>query len=80
MLQSYSTYIIIKKGENKHLKVYQPGEAFGELALMYNARRAASIIAKTNCILWSLDRETFNYIVKDSAVKKIEKYILKENL
>merc|ERR1719171_1775264 len=26
------------------------------------------------CILWQLDRETFNHIVKDAAVKKREKY------
>ena len=32
-----------KDGENKHLKVYYPGESFGELALLYNAPRAASI-------------------------------------
>jgi len=56
--------------DEKHLKVYQPGESFGELALLYNAPRAASIRAKTDCILWQLDRETFNAIVKDSAIKK----------
>ncbi|CAK58539.1 unnamed protein product (macronuclear) [Paramecium tetraurelia] len=32
-----------KDGENKFLKVYYPGESFGELALLYNAPRAASI-------------------------------------
>jgi cAMP-dependent protein kinase regulator len=52
----------------KHLKIYYPGEAFGELALLYNAPRAATIIAKEECILWALDRETFNHIVKDAAV------------
>jgi len=67
------------------LKEYQPGEAFGELALLYNAPRAATIIAKTNCILYSLDRATFSNIVKDAAMyllyylifnisKKREKY------
>lgn len=61
----------------KHLKVYQPGEAFGELALLYNAPRAATITAKTNCILFALDRDCFNHIVKDAAAKKREKY---ENL
>jgi cAMP-dependent protein kinase regulator len=60
--------------EDKFLKEYQPGEAFGELALLYNAPRAATCICKTNCILWVLDRECFNHIVKDSAQKKREKY------
>ncbi len=56
------------------MKVYQPGEAFGELALLYNAPRAATIIAKNNCILFALERECFNHIVKESAMKKREKY------
>lgn len=41
---------------------------------MYNAPRAASIIAKTDGVLWTLDRETFNNIVKASAINKREKY------
>ena len=61
-------------GEEKYLKTYVPGESFGELALLYNAPRAATIKAKTDCVLWVLDRETFNNIVKDSAQKKREKY------
>jgi len=63
-----------KDGPDTHLKVYYPGEAFGELALLYNAPRAATIIAKTDSVLFSLDRETFNNIVKDAASKKREKY------
>ena len=61
-------------GEEKYLKTYVPGESFGELALLYNAPRAATIKAKTDCVLWVLDRETFNNIVKDAAQKKREKY------
>jgi cAMP-dependent protein kinase regulator len=56
------------------LKKYQPGESFGELSLLYNAPRAATIIADDEAILWSLDRNTFTHIVKDSASKKREKY------
>ncbi|CAD8044763.1 unnamed protein product [Paramecium primaurelia] len=64
-----------KEGENKFLKVYYPGESFGELALLYNAPRAASIQSKTNSVLFALDRQTFNHIVKDAAMKKREKYV-----
>jgi cAMP-dependent protein kinase regulator len=56
------------------VKTYQPGESFGELALLYNAPRAASIQAKTDCLLWALDRQTFNHIVKDASMRKREKY------
>ena len=56
------------------LKSYTPGDAFGELALLYNAPRAATITAIEACLLWKLDRDTFNHIVKDSAQKKREKY------
>lgn len=56
------------------MKEYNPGEAFGELALLYNAPRAATIYAKTDAELWSLDRQTFNHIVKDAASRKREKY------
>jgi len=66
---------VFKKGEEaKYLKTYQPGESFGELALLYNAPRAATIKAKTDSILFELDRECFNHIVKEAAMKKREKY------
>lgn len=60
--------------EPTHLKTFAPGEGFGELALLYNAPRAATIFAKTDYVIWKLDRDTFNNIVKDAAAKKREKY------
>jgi len=51
-----------------------PGEGFGELALLYNAPRAATIKAIEDSIVWKLDRDTFNHIVKDAAQRKREKY------
>jgi len=60
--------------EPTFLKNYQPGESFGELALLYNAPRAATIKAVEDSVLFALDRETFNHIVKDATVKKREEY------
>ena len=66
--------VFVKGEKDTYLKTYQPGESFGELALLYNAPRAASIKANEHCVLWVLDRATFTNIVKDSAQKKREKY------
>lgn len=63
-----------KEGKDEYLLTYKPGDAFGELALLYNAPRAASIVAKTKCLLFSLDRETFNHIVKGAVIKRRQKY------
>jgi cAMP-dependent protein kinase regulator len=42
--------------------------------LLYNAPRAASIKAKTDCVLFALDRSCFNNIVKEAAFKKRARY------
>ena len=63
-----------KDAPETFLKKYAAGDSFGELSLLYNAPRAATILAKTKAICWALDRETFNNIVKDAARKKREKY------
>jgi len=68
------TKIFSGQTEPTYLKTYEPGEAFGELALLYNAPRAATITAEEEGILYALDRNTFNHIVKDAAAKKRERY------
>lgn len=62
------------KSEETFLKTYLSGEVFGELSLMYNAPRAASITAEEESILFSLDRDTFNHIVKNATIKQREKF------
>ena len=62
------------KTEETQLKIYEPGEVFGELSLLYNAPRAASIYAEGEAELYSLDRDTFNHIVKRSTIERRQKY------
>jgi len=63
-----------KAGETEAALVFvqKPGDAFGELALLYNCPRAATVKAKGPVVLWRLDRESFNNIVKDAAARKRE--------
>ena len=59
--------------EPKLVKKYQAGDTFGELALLYNAPKAASITADSDeVITWVLDRETFDHIVKEASTEKRE--------
>lgn len=64
----------IINGENTYLKTYKVGEAFGELALMYNAPRAATIICKEQGVLYKLDRQTFRNIAQEAAINKRNYY------
>merc|ERR1719172_148497 len=61
-------------GEEKVVKTCGPGDFFGELALLYNCPRAASVEARNDAVLWQLDRETFNHIVRDASMKQREMY------
>ncbi|KAI8362635.1 camp-dependent protein kinase regulatory subunit [Blakeslea trispora] len=53
---------------------YEAGGSFGELALMYNAPRAATIIATSDCVLWALDRVTFRTILMENTSRKRRMY------
>ncbi|KJF61583.1 cAMP-dependent protein kinase regulatory subunit [Coccidioides immitis RS] len=51
-----------------------PGGSFGELALMYNAPRAATVVSTEPSTVWALDRVTFRRILMDSAFKRRRMY------
>jgi cAMP-dependent protein kinase regulator len=58
-----------KEGSTDVLKTCVGGDIFGELALLYNAPRAASVTSKAACLLWRLDRETFGQITSAASEK-----------
>ncbi|XP_018100594.1 protein kinase cGMP-dependent 2 L homeolog isoform X2 [Xenopus laevis] len=48
---------------------------FGELAILYNCTRTASVKAITNVRTWALDREVFQNIMRKTAQSKHEEYL-----
>ena len=56
----------------KQVFQYESGGSFGELALMYNCGRAATVkcVSSEGGILWRVDRETFRHIIIDSSARK----------
>ncbi|XP_052899011.1 cAMP-dependent protein kinase type II regulatory subunit isoform X2 [Anopheles moucheti] len=67
----YNAYV----GEDqKHIHTYDNRGSFGELALLYNMPRAATIQAETDGKLWAMDRQTFRRILLKSAFRKRKMY------
>lgn len=61
-------------GKETLVKTCVEGDVFGELALLYNCPRAASVNAVGRCLCWRLDRQTFNQVVKQAHQKRSEMY------
>ena len=68
--------VFVSKNGAPSIKVfqYEDGGSFGELALMYNAPRAATVIATAECVLWALDRVTFRRILMENTSRKRRMY------
>lgn len=64
------------QGETEAAKVksYATGDSFGELALMFNQRRAASVVASADSVVWAVDQSTFQALVKSAATEHPEQY------
>jgi cAMP-dependent protein kinase regulator len=72
------TYLTFVKAETdteaRQVYKYEGSGSFGELALMYNMPRAATIQASTEGSLWAMDRQTFRRILLKSAFRKRKMY------
>ncbi|XP_018646792.1 serine/threonine kinase [Schistosoma mansoni] len=56
--------------DNTLLGRMEVGRAFGELALLYNCKRTASVRAVTNASAWTLDRRVFQQIMMSTCIHK----------
>lgn len=55
--------ILIQSIDNVQDKEYHRGDSLGELALIHSSPRAGTLIAKTKCSVWCLERKNFRKIV-----------------
>lgn len=77
---------VIEEGEvevirgGKSISVLKCGQIFGELALIYNCTRTATIKAKTDCKLWVIKRDCFQTIMVNRRIVRKDEYsaLLKE--
>eukprot|EP00697_Spironema_sp_BW2_P008894 gnl/Spiro4/23626_TR11681_c0_g1_i1.p1 gnl/Spiro4/23626_TR11681_c0_g1~~gnl/Spiro4/23626_TR11681_c0_g1_i1.p1 ORF type:complete len:420 (-),score=44.83 gnl/Spiro4/23626_TR11681_c0_g1_i1:76-1242(-) len=53
---------------------FGPGVQFGELALMYQQPRAASVMAAEPTSLWAIDRATFRHVLLQTTSQKRQLY------
>uniref|UniRef100_A0A671XQD5 Protein kinase cAMP-dependent type II regulatory subunit beta n=1 Tax=Sparus aurata TaxID=8175 RepID=A0A671XQD5_SPAAU len=75
VIESGTFNIFVKAdGADKLVGCYDNRGSFGELALMYNTPRAATIIATSPGALWCLDRLTFRRIIVKNNAKKRRLY------
>ncbi|GFS22383.1 cGMP-dependent protein kinase [Elysia marginata] len=58
--------------DDKRLGEIKPGGLFGELAILYNCKRTASVKAVTATTLWVLDRRVFQTIMMKTGLQKRE--------
>ncbi|XP_076369998.1 cAMP-dependent protein kinase type II regulatory subunit-like isoform X3 [Tachypleus tridentatus] len=71
---TYNIYVNTDQENEKFVGKYENSGSFGELALMYNQPRAATIKAASEGSLWAMSRQVFRKIVLKGAFKKRKEY------
>ena len=58
---------VINQSEARLLKTLGPGDFFGEMGIIHNAPRAATVTTKTDLVVLELDKEAFDDVLKRSS-------------
>ncbi|XP_055332267.1 cGMP-dependent protein kinase 1-like isoform X2 [Paramacrobiotus metropolitanus] len=61
--------------DGKKLCNMGPGKVFGELAILYNCKRTATIRAVVPCKVWAIDRQSFQMIMMRQGLMKQQEYV-----
>lgn len=57
----------INQSEERLLQTLAPGDFFGEMGIIHNAPRAATVTAKTYLVVLELDKDSFDNVLKRSS-------------
>ncbi|XP_026674365.1 cGMP-dependent protein kinase, isozyme 2 forms cD5/T2-like isoform X2 [Ceratina calcarata] len=58
----------------KYMSTLEHGKVLGELAILYNCKRTATITAATDCQLWAIDRQCFQTIMMRTGLSRQAEY------
>ncbi|XP_057314488.1 cGMP-dependent protein kinase 1-like isoform X2 [Hydractinia symbiolongicarpus] len=61
--------------DGKVLGEMSSGKAFGELAILYNCTRTATVRANTTSKLWAIDRQGFQTIMMKTGMERQQEYM-----
>jgi CRP-like cAMP-binding protein len=75
-------FYIIKNGKVEYVKdgkkePFQGGktDSFGELALLHDDKRAATVVARTDCDLFRISRDSFRYAIANAQNQESASYL-----
>ena len=75
VVQSGEYSVLLKQVGEEPVHRYHSGGMFGELALLYNQPRAASIRCEVGGKLYALDRQTFRAVLRRGTESTLEKKV-----
>eukprot|EP00798_Chlamydomonas_sp_ICE-L_P014176 gene14176-20143_t len=67
-----------RQGQNVRVNTKGHGDCFGEISLMYDCPRSATMASTTDSVVWVLDRALFRYFVKEmqeDQVSQVELFL-----
>jgi len=64
--------VLLKQKGRTPVHFYKAGDSFGELALMYNTPRAATVQCIAGGSLWAIDRELFRNVLVSNSQQQAE--------
>lgn len=70
----FDIFVTGKDGVTAKVASRGPGSSFGELALMYNSPRAATVTALAQAAVWAVDRWTFRRVVAQISDQVLREY------